>query len=295
MAISGQAEMLTSDLLKNLVAKHPIGHPLAGQPLAVQAHVEDLLEAMEARFRPPAASDLEKAAFADALQAADEDVMHWSSRIRSLYERAYPNVPFANLDGDPHLIDKFTQGLHDREVRGRVMERRDNTLQAATNRALNVVAAKRNLERSDRGRSDEQRRSGIHSISSGSISGRSGEDSRDVAAIRKGDRKEKKNLDCLYCGKRGHKIVDCFHMQSDRERFRKYNSSKGGRDGASRDRKGSSSKAGWKNKKSGDHEGRNKGSFKRRVAEITPQGAPSGGEEEEEWASYGRPSGNDRE
>ena len=100
-----------------------------------------MLDALEARFMPAAASDLARSTFKSAKQTEDESVLDFHARLRTLFRRAYPNVNAAAVETDLNLIDSFCGGLLNPEVRADTIKQRPQTYAGALATASNMAAA----------------------------------------------------------------------------------------------------------------------------------------------------------
>ena len=98
-----------------------------------------LLDAYEARLLPAAAGDAARIALTTARQREDEPVIEWHARLRTLYERAYPNKTAAETEADIDLKHRFILGLADDAARERVWYHRPADYSAALADADNVV------------------------------------------------------------------------------------------------------------------------------------------------------------
>jgi len=104
-----------------------------------QANYAVMRHAFEERFLPPAASVLAQTQFENAIQSATETTINWHSRLRDLWNRAYPGQAMGI-----HIIRKFELGLRKGNVKVQVLRGNPATFQAALNLALaeeSVVAS----------------------------------------------------------------------------------------------------------------------------------------------------------
>ena len=104
-----------------------------------------LLDAYEARFVPQAASDIARDNFKKAKQDEAEDITKWHSRLRHLYQRAYPNMPAQDVLASRDLIDAFVYGLADAQVRARTADKAPEDYNGALTTASNMTAVERRL------------------------------------------------------------------------------------------------------------------------------------------------------
>ena len=94
--------------------------------------INAVIQLYEARFLPAAASQLSRVRFDQARQGTSESILDYHSRLRSLYNQAYPN----NAD-DTLLIRRFVMGLRKKELRMQAMRDRPATYAAALVSAQN--------------------------------------------------------------------------------------------------------------------------------------------------------------
>ncbi len=86
-----------------------------------------LLNLYEQRFLPAAASDIARVTFRQASQKEDEPILAWSSRLRLLNSRAYPNMPAADQETNTDLIEAFVVRLNNKVTADRIWNRRPDT------------------------------------------------------------------------------------------------------------------------------------------------------------------------
>lgn len=102
-----------------------------------QGTIVQMLDAFEARFLPAAAGRMARVEYDVAIQDAKETPLMWHSRLRELYDRAYPD---GNNQVDQHLRDKFTLGLYDPAVRRHVCDAAPATYAEVLESALGKTA-----------------------------------------------------------------------------------------------------------------------------------------------------------
>lgn len=95
-----------------------------------QETLEQVLDAYEAKFMPPAASDMARSRFETAMQGAKETILQWHGRLRMLSVRAY-----GGGNNEAQLIRAFAKGLRVRDVRKHVLRFQPDTYDAALNLA----------------------------------------------------------------------------------------------------------------------------------------------------------------
>ena len=169
--------------------------PAAGGE-AVVAPVEELLNLYEERFCPVAQGDIARVAFKDARQKEQETVQGWHSRLRYLYQRAYPPQPAAVIEASQDLRDTFILGLSHEEIRKGTWLERPATYAGCLLWASNMAAGIRILAQYPMrtGESLEEKPPG----------GLSSIDYVDVA-----------NKHCYNCGNVGHIRKDCYARRND--------------------------------------------------------------------------------
>ena len=98
-----------------------------------------IIDAYQAIFLPPAASDLAVAQFEKCRQWADEEHLVWHSRCRDMFTRAYPGEP---TEHNRRLVAAFCQGLANLQVKDYVFMHRPqaytDALAAAQNREASI-------------------------------------------------------------------------------------------------------------------------------------------------------------
>lgn len=162
--------------------------PYAGNAITTA----NLLDAYQARFVPEAASRLARATFSSSTQRPDETVLDFHSRLRSLFQRAYPARP--NIEDDPQLIETFADGLADDNVTQYVHDSNPANYTQALQAAERKQASMHNLER---------KRQRVAAIRAPAVRG-----SKQAGLARA-------NVLCYYCNKPGHIKRDCFAYQND--------------------------------------------------------------------------------
>ena len=116
VSMEGDAHRHTRGILH-----HIAGH---GRPL------DDILTEYDNKFLSPQASTAARAAFSCAKQLPAESLMQWKARLRELFVRANPAAE-AGLNVDMNMIEKFVDGLFQREVRIHTRDQGFNNLENA--------------------------------------------------------------------------------------------------------------------------------------------------------------------
>lgn len=112
--MKGKAKLATMDIR--------VQEPINGQAPTIAL----ALGAYQERFMPAAASHLARTKFEVARQGPTEDILDYHSRLRALYNQAYPNAA-----DDTMLIRNFMRGLKRRELRMQAMRVDPQTYPAA--------------------------------------------------------------------------------------------------------------------------------------------------------------------
>lgn len=152
-AIMGEAGRLVQDINCN-------PPPVPGQP---PFNLDALLAQYEAKFMPAVESDLAISAFEVSTQEAQESPIIWASRVRELFQRAYPGVPVWQ---NRILINRFICGLRDQSVAGYVHEQRPQTFDEANEMAQRKTASRLFLASNWHGASGRGR-GGIQGVGNG--------------------------------------------------------------------------------------------------------------------------------
>src|SRR5438093_3577467 len=103
-------------------------------------NIKQLLALYETKFLPPAASDMARTKFENAVQGAKESVMAFHGRVQMLYARAYPTL--LEQDSEDLLIRFFIKGIYRKDIKLQVLRARPRTYDAALEVAQNESAAK---------------------------------------------------------------------------------------------------------------------------------------------------------
>ena len=101
----------------------------------IRVNFDDVIREYEARFLPASASALAQTKFESAVQMKGETVLSWHSRVRDLFERAYPNQRDQTV-----LVRRFALGLNRIAVRNRVLRGGMDNFDAALDLAQSEMA-----------------------------------------------------------------------------------------------------------------------------------------------------------
>ena len=207
--------------------------------------LHSLLDQYEMRFTPEAASDTAHQAFTCASQQSEEAMNPWHARVRELYQRANPQMTVDNRA----LIQQFTLGIYDEEIRKNTYRSRPQTYTAALISATNESAAKQLLMAAKNRPHMKQ----IQALEANSIS----------TMENKNKGRGEQKAACYHCGKMGHFKRDCYAWQrvKDAEASGKGGGQKGPSGGAQGTAQGAGAWGTWKT-------GRRNYSDQRRVSAI---------------------------
>ncbi len=188
-ALDGVAKSRVADVLN-------IHRPPAGAFEADVMPVAQMLDALEARFLPPAASDLSRASFRQAKQGEKESALTFHARLRQLFKHAYPNIHEDDIDTDHNLIDVFCAGLARSTVRNDVIKQRPQTYHQALEVANNMAAAAQVISAADGtpGKGEHKDLPGINAMYS----------FKHPQKPSQGD-----DNSCHFCHRPGHRLRDC--------------------------------------------------------------------------------------
>ncbi len=193
---------------KQYVADIPVGDGLPAG-LAAGAAIPDaqdatlLLNLYEQRFLPAAASDIARVTFRQASQKEDEPILAWSSRLRLLHTRAYPNMPAADQETNLDLIEAFVVRLNNKVTADRVWNRRPNTYTLALQYANDAHAGQKILNQAVPPQPKDE--PGLFFVGQGGQEEQEDGGAAGVGAARRrgaGGR-------CFGCDKSGHQVRDC--------------------------------------------------------------------------------------
>lgn len=156
-----------------------------------------MLAAFEGRFLPASASQMARVKFDAARQGPSETVLDFHARLRSLYNKAYPNaVDVVNL------IRRFTMGLRRREVRTQVLRHNPHTYENALEVALNESSVLQMVKVTELGATQ-----GVEPMEIGAMN----EDANRA--------KQDKRGKCHYCDRPGHWKAECRLLKKNMEKL----------------------------------------------------------------------------
>ena len=93
--------------------------------------VDNVLDLYEARFCPPAASDLARCRFETATQGPTESLLQWHGRLQLLHARAYGNAGGAGIADAALMIRAFARGIRVRKIREHCLRSQPQTYDQA--------------------------------------------------------------------------------------------------------------------------------------------------------------------
>jgi len=154
-------------------------------PLDQNATYPLLMGAYESRFLPAASSQMARMKFDAAKQGQQEIVLDYHARLRSLFNKAYPQATDEVI-----LIRRFSLGLRRKEVRTQVMRGQPKTYAEALELAQNETSVLQMVRVSEVG---------------------GGPEPMEIGALNQDSRKVK----CFYCQRFGHVKADCRTLKRD--------------------------------------------------------------------------------
>ena len=163
-------------------------------------NINHLLTQYEGRFISASESHMAITQFETASQADLESVLVWHGRLRELFQRSHPNVPWEN---DQRLIRKFTFGLLDAKVQEFVLDSNPQNYNQALEMASNKTAT-RNVLAANKSSSSKQ----VSTISADDM------DDAQMHVFRKGNggrqwQPANNGGRCFSCNRPGHFRADC--------------------------------------------------------------------------------------
>lgn len=161
-----------------------------------------LLDLYQARLIPAAAGRLARAEFTTARQGTAETLIQWHSRLRELFQRAYPARQAAQ---DQQLIDQFVHQLVDTVIKTHVLDQGPATYAAA----LDVAQSKQATQALVTGKGNGE--ATIHAIGGQESTGRG-----------------RTTGNCWYCGQPGHLKMECAEFKRAEAYFNKNRADKNG-------------------------------------------------------------------
>ena len=186
-AMSGDAAEVTEHLM-------PTADPAQTYAVFLAQH--------EACFITPAAGDMARQEFANARQQSGESIRQWASRVRTLFLEAYP-PPVGDPVNSPHLVEKFTLNLYNKEVLSHVLRHRPNNFPDAVQVAENETASAANIAQELSRRSGK----GIHSLTGDGSGPSGGGAGGQIHSF--GDRRNRVKGPCYRCQEMGHIKREC--------------------------------------------------------------------------------------
>ena len=211
---------------KNQVTGIPHGCPAGVAPAGGGAVVYAaappfvaLLDEYEARFMPPAEGELALINYETAEQLEGEIVSQWHNRLRTLCQRAHPNL--ANIENDLTIRRRFINGLQNQDVRMGVTNANPATYAAARDEASRQSASYMIRQLAMQGQKPRGRNL------EGNIASIDGAGPAVAAAS------NRRSEGCWQCGQDGHIRRDCPNARSGQRPGRGRRPGRGGR-GSSR-------------------------------------------------------------
>ena len=174
-----------------------------------QITINDVLDIFESRFLPEASSQIARINFDAARQGATENVLNFHSRLRSLYNRAYPNAA-----DQTNLIRRFIMGLRRRELRVQCMRNYPQTYPDALQVAQNEASVMQMVKVTELGAAPAEEPMEIGAIQPPG--------QHPPPPPRQGN---PRNTNCHFCGRQGHWKRECELLK----RARRFNGNGGGR------------------------------------------------------------------
>lgn len=208
-----EAKLALSAAMKGRAAAAVMDIDVANQ----QETLDQLLAHYDGRFLPASASQMARVSFDQAAQKPNETILDFHSRLRQLWNRAYPNNADVVL-----LIRKFSLGLRKREIREQVVRQNPQTYGTALEAAQNEASVMRVVSITETGSTVEPMEIGmVAAIGRRTAQGKSraksgGARPKTIGNLdRKGPAKNGngKTQHCYFCNKPGHYKSSCFLYQ----------------------------------------------------------------------------------
>ena len=210
----GEAKLALSAAMKGRAAASVMD-------IEVQNAFEDintLIEHYDRRFLPASASQMARVSFDQVVQKQGETILDYHSKVRQLWNRAYPNNPDEVL-----LIRKFSLGLRKKEVREQVVRQNPQTYGAALEAAQNEASVMRVVSVTETGAAVEPMEIGmVGAIRRTKVAGNpkknTGARPKAISALRTRGANQKSEApgtkgNCHFCQKPGHYKSNCFLFQ----------------------------------------------------------------------------------
>ncbi len=170
--------------------------------------INQILDSYQAKFRPPAASQIAQANFDRARQGKTESLLDYHGRLHALYKEAYPEV-----NDEHHAIRRFMAGLRERHVQAQVLRNNPATYQAALEAALNEHSVQQMGKYHHFGSNptDQEEPMDINAIQRRNNGSNYGNTTG--GAANNNNNGKKKSDKCHYCKKKGHWKSECLLLK----------------------------------------------------------------------------------
>lgn len=171
--------------------------------------IHTVLARYQARFLPPAASQIARSKFEAARQGPTESSLKYHARMRALYNESYPDAA-----DEVGLIRRYIQGLRRKDVRTQVMRLNPVTYQGALEAAQNEASVAQQSKLCELGAApagaEPMDIDAMQAIQEG---GRNNNSYNGGKPNNNGARKG----NCHHCKKPGHWKKDCFLLKGGRK------------------------------------------------------------------------------
>lgn len=174
---------------------------------------QQMIEAFERRFIPPAVGEMAISQFETAVQQQKEDVLDFHSRLRDLWIRAYDDP------NEQRLIRRFAIGLRNSQIRLRILRGAPADYNAALELALNEASIQ-HIEKASHsnfpmGNHDEPME--IDAIMKGRTNHSINAVNKKTFSNNNGSNLGSNNFECHYCKMKGHYKRDCRKWSRDQK------------------------------------------------------------------------------